>query len=380
MDETVPDVDRAASFIAIFTAQCALATVVVVLRFWARYHIHNFGWDDLFMLLTWILFVALTGISVVIAVNGGTRHMFYLGDKIGRVVRLIYIAQPFGIMSVALGKISAGFLILRLLGNTYKWMRMSIWVIIVITAIANIISAITTFTQCDPPAALWNLALRPTAHCWDPSVQSNYNIFTSSWNTAVDFVLALMPIRLVWGLKLNVRQRIGIIVLLGVGVFSGVCSAIKTTQLASLTERSDLTWETYSLFLWVSSELFVIVLCASIATLKPLYDRFFGKKSGSTIRSTSGGYMLSGSTSSRSKIRTRNDEFGPHIPLSDMSESPEAKEFPRKGHGVYKGDMTSVSGKCSSTHQPADPWSNSEQKIRVTQTIETVHSQVPPRK
>jgi hypothetical protein len=31
---------------------------------------------------------------------------------------------------------------------------------------------------------------------------------------------------------------------------TGICAAIKTTKLLGLTARSDLTWETYSLFMW----------------------------------------------------------------------------------------------------------------------------------
>lgn len=277
-----------------------------------------------------MLFVALTALSALIAVNGGTRHMFYLEPaEMKRAVRLIYIAQPWGIMSVAFGKISAGLLIMRILSKTHKKMRISIWVMIVITAIANIVSAVTTFTQCDPPAALWDAALRATADCWDPSVQNNYNIFTSSWNTAVDFVLSLIPIRIIWGLKLRMRQRLGIVLLLSIGVFSGVCSAIKTAQLASLTARSDLTWKTYSLFLWVSSEIFVIVLCASVSTLKPLYDRLRGRRKMQTGSAISSGAYHFGKSSTKSRQRSQEDGMGPHILLSSFSENPNAQDPPQ---------------------------------------------------
>jgi hypothetical protein len=31
---------------------------------------------------------------------------------------------------------------------------------------------------------------------------------------------------------------------------TGICAAIKTSKLMSLNERSDFTWETFSLFMW----------------------------------------------------------------------------------------------------------------------------------
>ncbi|VUC32263.1 unnamed protein product [Clonostachys rosea] len=310
---------RRDTFIAAFVTQCTLSAVIVGLRLWSRIYMSHLGADDIFIVLTLLLFVALTVLSVILALNGGTRHMALLGDDMWKVVRLIYIAQPWGIMAVALGKVSAGFLIMRIINKTHKWMRVSIWVMIAITIITNILSAVTTFTQCNPPAALWDPVLRRTATCWVPQVQSNINIWTSSWNTFVDFVLALMPIRIIWGLKLRMGQRIGIIFLLSVGVFSGVCSAIKTSKLASLTERSDLTWETYSLFLWVSAEVFVIVLCASLSTLKPLYDRLRGKRLDTTRSNYSSSYQLSGNVL-RSKSRSARDEFGQHVPLASVSE------------------------------------------------------------
>jgi hypothetical protein len=34
------------------------------------------------------------------------------------------------------------------------------------------------------------------------------------------------------------------------GCRTGICAAIKTSKLVSLNERSDFTWETFSLFMW----------------------------------------------------------------------------------------------------------------------------------
>lgn len=59
-----------------------------------------------------------------------------------------------------------------------------------------------------------------------------------------------MPITLIWKLQLDVKKKIGLAFLLGCGVLTGVCAAIKTSKLASLASRSDLTWETYNLYIW----------------------------------------------------------------------------------------------------------------------------------
>lgn len=203
--------------------------------------------------------------------------MFYLSQQQALyVTKLNYVAQPFGIVAVGTGKVAVGILVLRLLGASSRWRKIFLWVLLALNVIITILAAIFTFTQCNPPAALWEPSLRDTAQCWDPSVQSNFSIFSASLNSFTDFTLAFMPVTFIWGLHLPLRQRVGLVVLLGVGGFSGVCAAVKASNLASLAARSDLTWATFELYAWASSEIFLIIVCGSIPTIKPLWDRFFG--------------------------------------------------------------------------------------------------------
>lgn len=224
--------------------------------------------------------------------NGGTRHVYYLSnDQAVFVTRLNWIGQPFGIIAIGTGKLAVGLLILRLLNISSKWRKYGIWALMVLVSIVTVLTVILTFVQCDNPAALWDPSIRKITRCWDPHVQSGFSTFTGSLHAAADFILALVPITIIWDLQLSVRKRVSLILLLSAGIFSGVCSAIKTAQLSSLTSRSDLTWETFSLYLWTGAEIFLIIVCGSLPTLKPLWDRFFGRILASVTGSKkSGGY------------------------------------------------------------------------------------------
>lgn len=235
--------------------------------------------------------------------NGGTRHVYYLEQyQMQYVLKLNYIAQPFGIVAVGTGKIAVGFTILRVLGSTSKYMKRSLIALMTLTGIITIVTAIFTFTQCEVPAALWEPSIRSTTFCYDPSIQSNFSIFSASWNAAVDFVLALSPASFIWRLHLTVRKRVGLIMLLGCGMLSGVCAAFKTAQLVSLAARSDLTWETFNLFAWVSAEIFVIILCGSVPTLKPLWDRVFHQGAWSMSQRYASGQYISEEGSRKSRF------------------------------------------------------------------------------
>jgi hypothetical protein len=262
--------------------------------------------------------------------NGGTRHVYYLTpEEAAYVIKLNYIAQPFGIVAVGLGKVAVALLILRIVGNTSIWRKRFLWVLIVLTGVFTILTAIFTFVQCKTPAALWTPALQATTDCWDPSVQSNFSIFASAWNCFVDFVLALMPCTIIWGLKMSTRKKISLGALLGLGIFTGVCAAVKTAQLVSLAARADLTWETFDLYLWTSAEIFLVIVCGSIPTLKPLWDRFVGSK----VRTHRGTGYSSNPWSSRkyeqklanssSADLQRSEDADPH----ELSDLPEAETF-----------------------------------------------------
>lgn len=85
---------------------------------------------------------------------------------------------------------------------------------------------------------------------------------------------------------------------------SGICAIVKATYLRELSNRSDFTWETYPLFVWSSAELFVLIVCGSIPSLKPLWDRYIIRKtyiSSSAERSGTDGPSTWSSASGKKK-------------------------------------------------------------------------------
>lgn len=224
-----------------------------------------------------------TGVAVLAGIlggEGGIRHSIYL-SKEQRIylTRDFYIAQAFHLLAIGAGKLAIGFLLLRLFGAASIWRRYLIWVLMAIQTIFTILSVIFSFVQCENPAALWDPYLLPATYCWDPEVQSRFTIFYGSLSAAVDFVFALLPISFIWKLHMSARKKAGIAVLLGGGVLSGICAAIKTNKLTTLTVRSDLLWSIFELYTWSGTEICLIIMCGCVPAIKLLWDRFFGQKS-----------------------------------------------------------------------------------------------------
>ena len=119
------------------------------------------------------------------------------------------------------------------------------------------------------------------------------------WFAFIDLALALLPITIIWNLRLDWQKKMGLSTLMGLGVFAFICAVIKTTKLPELNARGDLTFITVSLWIWTANETHVIILAASIPTLRPLYLTVFNRPGGELYRNKD-----FGQTSLGGKIKT----------------------------------------------------------------------------
>ncbi|KAF2661486.1 hypothetical protein K491DRAFT_586977 [Lophiostoma macrostomum CBS 122681] len=286
--EVLPDRDRGGQLAATYIAGCVVSLFFVIMRLTARFSIAGVGIDDWCMLITWIVFLPFTIIISILSFEGGTRHMVYLAQDpahVEYILKLNWIAQPLAIFCLGSAKVAVAFLILRLLNRTSVWRRWSLYIASAWTIINTILMIVFTFVQCEDPAALWNAEARKRTKCWDPSVQSTFSTYGASCHALMDIFLAFLPVTLVWGLQTSLRKRIALCGLLGCGSITGICAAIKATKLSTLNARSDMTWETFSLFLWTGIELILSIICGSIPALKPIYAICMGKRA-LTLRSS----------------------------------------------------------------------------------------------
>ncbi|GAW14082.1 hypothetical protein ANO14919_034740 [Xylariales sp. No.14919] len=288
-------IDKTNSLIAIYTSQAGICLLFLIARFWSRSRFGGVDWDDACMAFSWASYAALTVQVALQAVNGGFRDAPYRDvQQMAFVLKLNYIARPFAVFSVLLVKIAVGYLVLRILGrSSSKGIKYFVWTLLGINTLIGVLDAIFTFTQCDIPAALWDVSLAPKAHCWNPKTKSDFGTFSASLNVVTDFILAVLPAAIVWRLQLSVKKRLGLAALLGAGILSVISAAIKTYKLSQpLDPKSgSIAEEAYELYAWTSAEIFILQLCASLPPLKPIWDHYIVRKK--PVFSSSQGYKLS---------------------------------------------------------------------------------------
>jgi hypothetical protein len=115
-------------------------------------------------------------------------------------------------IAATLSKMSFGVTLLRL---TSGYLRYTAWFCIITLFFVMVPSAVGPWIQCPEMATSYN-----TTHgaCWTPDSSIRYGIFNAAWCAAADFVLALMPWYLIWGLQLKFREKIGVSIAMSMGM------------------------------------------------------------------------------------------------------------------------------------------------------------------
>jgi hypothetical protein len=89
----------------------------------------------------------------------------------------------------------------------------------------------------------------------------------------VDFAFAIIPLSIIWNLKMPRPKKFGLGAILSLGFLAGICGCIKEPFLHSLTKRSDLPWVLFPLLAVTSTEIAAIIWAGCIPTLRPLFSK-----------------------------------------------------------------------------------------------------------
>ncbi len=130
---------------------------------------------------------------------------------------LVNVAGTFSVTAAIWSKTSFAITLLRITEGRIKWL---IWFMIVTMNIAMGLSALFPWVSCTPVQKAWDLFVDGV--CWDPKVLVHYNIFSAAYSAAMDFALALLPWRVVWGLQMRQKERVGVAIAMSMGILSVV--------------------------------------------------------------------------------------------------------------------------------------------------------------
>jgi hypothetical protein len=91
-------------------------------------------------------------------------------------------------------------------------------------------------------------------------------------NISTDFLLALLPVPLIWKLQMPLRTRLSLVAVLSLGIFAAVAGIIRQLSSSQFGVPEPYIYDTYSI--WNFIELDMGIIAASLPALKPLFSMF----------------------------------------------------------------------------------------------------------
>ncbi|KAI4728454.1 integral membrane protein [Aureobasidium sp. EXF-10728] len=261
-----------------------LSVLVMALRLYARVFIlGKIGLDDVLICATALLAWAFIVATIIAVQHGLGSHFDEVrargSSNLNSYIQTVWLSSIF--YNACLGFLKSSILAFYLrLGDTQlKRLAQILLAVVVCQAIANVFTCIF---QCTPVAAAYTLELQTTAKCINISA---FYLTNAALTILTDLLTYILPFHLVRKLQIPRRQKIGLGVMLGLGLFTCMSSIIRITYIPSMLFSKDPTWTISGPMYWSVIETNVGILTASMPAFKAIAKKFAPKLLGGSYDS-----------------------------------------------------------------------------------------------
>ncbi|KND95355.1 hypothetical protein TOPH_00055 [Tolypocladium ophioglossoides CBS 100239] len=282
-------------------AMLILCLVFTGLRVYVRaFMARAFSADDWIIVLAMLIFITSTCISMRGATAGamGNIQGHYSPEKLMASLKGIYLCEVlYPPLSLTI-RVSVCLFLLRIV--TKKMHRWIIYILLAVVSTASIGLLLVTILQCIPPSFFWN-QMKPGAegYCIDQRMVTSVAFVHGSASALSAWVVGLLPVIILWNVRMNRRAKLTVTALLGMSIFAGIILIVRMTTLTRREFMSkDFFAATMKTALWSMIEPSVGIIAASLPTLRPLFKKLSPTISRANKISTS----MHGGTNNRSRV------------------------------------------------------------------------------
>ena len=210
------------------------------------------------------------------------RHIYCLSlQQIPLVLKWSVISQLFNIIGIGLAKISVCLCVLRIIGRTRKYLAMFLWVIIAFCAASHFAQVMLFLVQCRPMTAIWD----PHVHgkCFSPHVTYLAGYIGFGLDGLTDLVCAAVPIFILHRLQMNIRTKVALCGLIGLGSLTAGCAIAKAVTLEGVFSH-DFTWGLWRPAVCTIIEHLISITLVSLPALRPFFNKILDSRASSGKR------------------------------------------------------------------------------------------------
>ncbi|KAL5606876.1 hypothetical protein BROUX41_003253 [Berkeleyomyces rouxiae] len=231
----------------------SLSTVFVALRVYCKtLNARGLWWDDYILLLAYAIFIANVCMTEYNGRIGMGTHIYYIDPT--NLSRLALVGNVSGFISIFVSILSKVSFAVTLLRITKGVLRGIVWACIAVTVVSMGISAAFIWVDAGNQGVV------------------DYGIFSAVLSGSIDLLLAMLPWKIIWGLQMQTKEKIGIGAAMSMGVFACATACVKASTVPSLSS-GDFTYHGAKLVIWSAAEVGTSIMAASIPVLRVLITR-----------------------------------------------------------------------------------------------------------
>ncbi|KAL2839307.1 hypothetical protein BJX68DRAFT_247884 [Aspergillus pseudodeflectus] len=276
-----------------------VVTIVVALRFLVKARLRKpLELEDWTTILGWVLFVGFCANMIILGNYGGGYHAWDVSEsdminfqKASYAVTLVYVPMVFVI------KVALLAVVLRIFAVDRQKV-MLVYGTIVVLLLYYIPALFIKIFFCKPISAYWYGVEATNGTCLD---QRKVIIADATISMISDFWILVLPIPMLWSLKMTLNKKLRVIGILGAG---GLATGFSIWRLVMMVEESrtpDTTWFWIHCVLTGNAEAGIGLICACLPTLSSyIVTRKLKSQSGS------GSYRRNYELNSYNKLSSAN--------------------------------------------------------------------------
>ncbi|KAK3986738.1 hypothetical protein QBC44DRAFT_372771 [Cladorrhinum sp. PSN332] len=251
----------------------AVALPFLLLRLYTSYFIvRRWHKDDTFIILGYMFAVAYAIITGIQPNNGAGVHLWEVPTtKFRNFIKTGSIGGSISYnLCTLFVKISILTLYLRY-STQRKYFRIAVYVVMFIAAGYSFTNAIAFTYNCTPIERLWDPVNVP-GRCIN---SYEHFLIAAGLNVGTDIVILLLPIWMLWGVRLGTMQKLGLGGIMMAGGFVCSVSIVRLKSVLRGDPTMDFTWSYVPNVIWCLVEMFTGVICACLAALRPFFKHYF---------------------------------------------------------------------------------------------------------
>ncbi|KAL4821196.1 hypothetical protein BDW67DRAFT_190835 [Aspergillus spinulosporus] len=272
-----------------------VTTIVVALRFFVKARLRKaLELEDYATIIGYVLFVGFCANMIILNNYGGGYHAWDVSksdmikfQKASYAITLVYVPMAF-IIKVALLAV-----MLRIFAPD-RHKVMIVYGTIIILLLYYIPALFIKIFFCKPISTYWLGTDVTGGTCFD---QRKVIIADATISMFSDFWILVLPIPMLWSLKMNLGKKLRVIGILGAGGLATGFSIWRLVMMVDESQTSDTTWFWIHCVLTANAEAGIGLICACLPTLSSYIVRQKLKS-----QSGSGSYRRNHELSSYNKL------------------------------------------------------------------------------